>query len=252
MRYWFAGLALPQRPLSAVPRRVVVVLLLALVLQGSLRMWQPPLQPSASDLPPPPPLTLMNFVSLGEPAALAKLLMLYLQAYDYRADNTVPFQKLDYGVITQWLGDMLALDPTAQYPLFSASRVYADIPDQAKTRVMLDFIYREFMGDPDRRWPSLAHAALLAKHRLHDLPLALRYASAIAMLANGPDVPDWARTMNILLLEDMSELEQVKVLLGGLLLSGNIRDPAEARFLKQKLDDLENSSVRKSGSAPPR
>jgi hypothetical protein len=179
-------------------------------------------------------------------------MMLYLQAYDYRKDNVIPFQKLDYRVVCLWLGDMLALDPAAQYPLFAASRVYADIPDPAKTRIMLDFIYREFMADPDRRWPWLADAALLAKHQLHDLPLALRYANAIALLATGPGVPDWARTMRIFLLEDMSELEQVKVLLGGLLLSGNIRDPAEARFLKQKLDALEKSSDANSRSSIPR
>jgi hypothetical protein len=252
MTSWWAGLPVPQRPVSAVPKLIVAILALALALQAGLRFSQPPLQPYASDLPPPPPLTLLRMVSLGEPKALAKLMMVYLQAYDYRADNKVPFQKLDYGFVAQWLGEMLALDPAAQYPLFAASRIYADVPDQAKTRIMLEFIYREFPGDPDRRWPWLATAALLAKHRLHDLPLALRYASAIALLANAPDVPDWARTMNILLLEDMSELDQVKVLLGGLLVSGQIRDPAEARFLKQKLDDLEQSSARKPGATAPR
>ena len=41
---------------------------------------------------------------------------------------------------------------------------------------MLEFVYREFLLDPNRRWPWLAHATVLAKHRLHDLPLALRYA----------------------------------------------------------------------------
>ena len=46
-----------------------------------------------------------------------------------------------------------------------------------------------FFRDPDRRWPWLAHAALVAKHRLADLPLARRYASAVQRYARGPDVP---------------------------------------------------------------
>jgi hypothetical protein len=252
VRLWTASPALPQRPLTAVPRSILAVLALSLALQAGLRLWQAPLEAPATDLPPPPPLAMLNLFALGEPAALAKLMMLYLQAYDYRKDNAIPYQKLDYRVLCLWLGDMLALDPAAQYPLFAASRIYSDIPDLAKTRVMLDFIYREFMADPDHRWLSLATAALLAKHRLHDLPLALRYASAIATLANGPGVPDWARTMRIFILEDMSELEQAKVLLGAMLVSGNIRDPAEARFLKQKLDELEESSDAKPDATDKR
>jgi hypothetical protein len=45
--------------------------------------------------------------------------------------------------------------------------------------------------------------------------------------------------MEIFILEDMSELEAAKIMIGGLLAKGAIRDPAEARFLKQRLDELE-------------
>jgi hypothetical protein len=231
-----------QRPLSAVPRGVVIALALALAVQAAFRLAQAPPSAEGADLPPAPPVPMLKLAAFGEPQALAKLMMMYLQAYDYRADNKIPFQKLDYGVLTQWLHAMLVLDPDAQYPLFAASRIYADIPDQAKTRVMLDFIYREFTVDPDRRWPALATAALLAKHRLSDLPLALRYATAIATLTKGPGVPAWARQMRIFLLEDMNEFELAKVLVAGLVRNGNIHDPAELRFLQQRLEALEQQT----------
>ena len=109
---------------------------------------------------------------------------------------------------------------------------------------MLEFVYREFFADPDHRWQWLAHAALLAKHRLHDLPLARRYAAAIDRSARSPDVPLWARQMEIFILEDMNEFEAARIMLGGLLASGQIRDPAEARFLAQRLKDLEAKSRR--------
>jgi hypothetical protein len=109
---------------------------------------------------------------------------------------------------------------------------------------MLEFVYREFLRDPNQRWPWLAHAALLAKHRLGDLPLALRYASAIDERVTAPDVPLWARQMRIFILEDLNELDAAKILLGGLLASGKIRDPAELRFLKQRLEELEARSHR--------
>jgi hypothetical protein len=103
----------------------------------------------------------------------------------------------------------------------------------------MEFVYQAFLRDPNRRWPWLAHAALLAKHRLHDLPLARRYAAAIDRNTTDPSVPLWARQMEIFILEDMNELEAAKIMIGGLLLSGKINDPAELRFLKERLDELE-------------
>jgi hypothetical protein len=45
--------------------------------------------------------------------------------------------------------------------------------------------------------------------------------------------------MEIFILEDMNELEAAKIMLGGLLASGHLRDPGERRLLKERLDALE-------------
>ena len=119
-----------------------------------------------------------------------------------------------------------------------------------RQRKMLEFIYRRFLEDPDRRWPWLAHAALLAKHRLKDLALARRFASAIDRLATGPDVPGWAKQMEIFILEDMNELEAARVLIGGLLASGRITNPEELRFLDERLKILE-ARIRAQGGSKP-
>jgi tetrahydromethanopterin S-methyltransferase subunit G len=42
----------------------------------------------------------------------------------------------------------------------------------------------------------------------------------------------------------MNELEAAKIMIGGLLLSGKINDPAELRFLKERLDELERRIAR--------
>ena len=165
--------------------------------------------------------------------------MLYLQSFDLGGGNTLPYQRLDYPRLVAWLGSILALDPRSDYPLFSAARIYAEAPDPARSRIALDFVYREFFRDPNRRWPWLAHAAMVAKHRLGDLPLARRYAAAVDRFTTAPEVPLWAKQMEIFILEDMNELEAARIMLGGLLESGAIRDPAEARFLAQRLKELE-------------
>ena len=104
---------------------------------------------------------------------------------------------------------------------------------------MLEFVYRNFLADPNRRWPWLAHAVIMARHRLEDRLLALRYAQALRTHATAPTVPGWARQMEIFLREDMGEYEAAKVLLGGLLASGTVTDPHEQRFLVERLKQLE-------------
>ena len=69
-----------------------------------------------------------------------------------------------------------------------------------------------------------------------------RYAAAIDRYTKSPEVPLWARQMEIFILEDMNELAAARILLGGLLESGTIRDPAEARFLRQRLEELERKT----------
>jgi hypothetical protein len=190
---------------------------------------------AAHELPPAPTAQALRLAGFGESEALARVAMLYVQSFDLGP-------KLDYSRLIAWLRTLLALDPRNQYPLFAAARVYAEIPDPARSRLMLEFIYEQFLLDPDRRWPWMAHAALLAKHRLHDLPLARRYAAAIDRDTKAPDVPLWARQMEVFILEDMNELEAARILLGGMLASGKIHDADEARFLRQKLEELERRS----------
>ena len=227
-----------EKSLSAVPKAVLALLAVALAAQIA---WQAATQadaPAASDLPPAPSVHALRLASLGEPAALARLAMVWLQAFDSRGDNAIPYQHLDYVRLIGWLRAVLATDPRSEYPLFMAARVYAENADPSKMRQMLEFIAEEFVADPLRRWPALAQAALLAKHRLHDLPLARRYAAEIQRLANDRSVPFWAKQMEIFILEDMNELEAARVMLGGLLATGRIQNPDERRFLQRRLEEL--------------
>jgi hypothetical protein len=221
-----------ERPLGSVPAWVWTLLAAALATQIGWQAARRAGTPARSgDLPPAPSVQALRLASFGEPAATARLCMLYLQGF--------ALQRLDYARLVDWLGAVLELDPRSMYPLFAAARVYAEVPDPARSRLTLEFVYREFLRDPNRRWPALAHAALLAKHRLKDLPLALRYAAAIDRYTTAPDVPLWAKQMQIFVLEDMDELEAARIVIGGLLQSGRLTDPAEAAFLKQRHEELE-------------
>jgi hypothetical protein len=121
-----------QRALAAVPRWILCVLAGALAAQIGWQAARRAGAPSASDLPPAPSAAALRLASLGETAALARLAMIWLQAFDSRSDNATPYQKLDYGRLISWLGAILATDPRSAYPLFAAARVYAENADQRK------------------------------------------------------------------------------------------------------------------------
>jgi len=228
-----------ERPLSAVPRSAKIVLIAALAAQMGWQAAAPEPRATASALPPPPAPSWLRASSFGEPIALSQLLVLYLQAFDNQPGVSIPFKDLDYGAVEAWLSRALELDPLGQYPLLMASHLYAQVPDEARRRRMLDFVHREFLRDPNRRWRWLAHAAITAKHQLKDVPLALRYADDIARHA--PAASSWARQMGIFIREDIGELESATVLLGGLLASGEVTDEAEIRFLTERLEKMKNA-----------
>ena len=228
-----------DRPVKDVPVAVMVMLVLALVTQLTWHSRQDPVIAKAEDLPRPMSHRAYVTGSFGEPVAAAKVLNLWLQAFDNQPGISIPLHSLDYEVVADWLDTILALDPEGHYPMLVAARVYGSVSNRVKQRQMLEYIFYKFNEDPNRHWRWLAHAVVTAKHELKDMPLALKYADALAEKATGENVPYWARDMKIIVLEDMGEVEAAKVLVGGLIASGEITDPYELNFLQDKIRVLE-------------
>lgn len=225
-----------QRALAYVPRPVMVLLAIGFILQITFSSLLPRPQPRAAALQPPPSGPALRMIEAFEPIPAAHLLSLYLQAFDNQPGISIPFRELDYDRVQQWLLTALRLDPHGQYPLLMASQLYGQVNDPPRQRSMLEFVYRHYFDDPERRWRWLAHAAIMAKHRLKDLPTALRFARAIS--EHSKSAPPWARQMHIFLLEDMGEYEAARILLGGLLAADGVTDQRERILLLQRLEDL--------------
>src|SRR5512145_209858 len=157
MRAWLRRGAARERPVTDVPVAVRAGVAVLLVTQIVLSCWQPGPAASAQALPDLPATPVLRAVGLGDPIPLAQLLTLYLQAFDNQPGISIPFLRLDYGRVEAWLNAALELDPAGQYPLLMAAQVYGQVPDPARQRRMLEFVYRRFQADPDRRWRWLAH-----------------------------------------------------------------------------------------------
>lgn len=226
-----------ERPFTDLPKFLLPLLVTALAFQLFWHASQSRHTAQYEPLPPPPPPALFSIMAMGDNILASRVLDIWLQGHDNQPGISIPYNQLDYARITQWLNLSLQLDARDGYPLLTAAHIYATVNDTARTRIMLDFIEQKFIEQPAYRWRALADAAITAKHRLKDLPLALRYAETLATHA-GNDVPYWAKDIRLIVLEEMGEKEAVRVLIGGLLQNGDITDPYELRFLQQRLNDL--------------
>ena len=228
-----------ERPVAAVPPAVRWMLAAALALQVGWHAWRPDPRAEAQPLGPVPAADVLQVAALGDRAALARMLMLGLLVHDRQPGLSIPFMRLDYERVAGWLDAIIDLDPRADAPLLAAARLYGSVSDPGRQRTMFALVHRRFLEDPDRRWPWLAHAAVMAKHRLGDSMLALRYARAVTEHATGPHVPAWVRDMSALIAADIGELETARIIIGGLLHGGRVRDPREVRFLGARLEEIE-------------
>lgn len=230
------------KPLRAVPVPLRWLLLVLLVAQTTWHHLQGDPSATVRPLHAPPSSSVLEALALSDDAVLARLMMLWLHAHDTQPGVSLPFNQLDYDLLIAWLSRIEHLDPRSQVTQVSALRVYGAVSDRARQRQMLEFVHRSFLQAPDRRWRWLAEAVIVAKHRLKDLDLALRYARSLRRHATGPQVPYWARDLEVVVLEDMGELEAARILVGGLLASGELDDPVEIRYLEQKLKELQQGA----------
>lgn len=233
-----------EAPWSRVPGTAWAWLLAALLLTALWVPLRPPPVARAVDLPAAPALAPLRLLALGEPETLTRLLLALLFSYDTQPGVSLRYRDLDYERVADWLGRLLQLDPEGQGPLLAAARLYGEVNDPPRQRRMIDFIRSHYPEDRVRRWPWMAHAVFLARHRLQDLPLALALARELAQDAP-PEVPAWARQMHLFVLEDMGEVEAAKILIGGLLSSGKLEDPNEAQFLAWRLRQMESGPAGK-------
>jgi len=227
-----------HRKLNALPISFTPIFLIVLLLQIFVHLEQREQRASAEELPFPPSIAAFQVSSLGEPTTFARVLMLWLQAFDNQPGISIPFQDLDYERVEAWLSHIIDLDPRGQYPLLAASRLYAEVSDKNKQRQMLDFVAERYLEDPAMRWPWLAHAVVIAKHRIKDTELALKYARLLTATKEVESIPGWAQQMEVFILEDMGEFEAAQILIGGLLSSGIVTDSYEIHFLKERLEQL--------------
>jgi hypothetical protein len=227
-----------NRPTAPTPKWTASMLIAGFALQLMLT-WNISNQQGLDSSPGKPLQQLTTTVlSLGEAPLSAYAMNLYIQTFDSQAQKSLGIRTLDHSAIRQWLSQAIEINPKSSYSLLLASRVYASAANPSDARKTLEFVHEHFLRSPKQNWPWLAHAVHVARYELGDIELAKRYARSIAQHATSPEVPSWAKQLEVFILEANNEIDAARQLLGGLINSGQIKDLAELQFLASRLKQL--------------
>ena len=237
MKTWTARAG--QRSYRNVPGWISAAFLLLLVFQILLGIQKEPPEARIHELPSTPPLAYLKVLDFGDPQFLSRLIVLWLQAHDYQQGVSLSYSEINYERLISWLDASVELDSRHDYPLLLASRVYTMVADSERQKLMLEYVAHAFAERPVQRWRFLAHAVYVARHRLENKNLSLKYARLLREETRQGEVPDWARQMHIFILADMGKIEAAKVLLGGLHESGELQDEGEYKYLLKRLQEQE-------------
>ncbi len=227
------------RSVKQVPLLILCMAVFFMLLQLELSIKQKENNKySFQQLTKPQNVDFYRMISLGSNRLMSYLLAIGLQLHDNQKGKHVSYSRLDYDFLSQWLRTVYLLNPDSEYPAFLASRVYSQVKEKNKVRLMIQQIELMFESNPQKFWRRMTEACLLAKHQLKDLDLALNLAKQISSLPQSIKMPFWARDMKLILLDELDQNESAALLIVSLLQSGQIIDTDEKRFLEFRLSKI--------------
>ena len=227
------------RPVATVPIVIRALLMLGLCLQLGWSGLSPALTTTAQPLPAVPAAELLQLAAFGEPQTLARLLMLWLQAYDDQPGLSIPFAELDYTRLSNWLGR--AAGPGPPFPI---PRCWRPVVSTRKHRTPAakDTCWHSYTG---ASWKTRTAAGPGWRMRfmspgtvstIRNWPLD--YARALRLNVTSASVPPWVAQLELFVLEDLGEAQSARLLIGALLASNRLSGN-ELRFLQDRLATLE-------------
>jgi len=229
-----------ERPMRMLPRPLLVGFALLLLLQAvNHQLGRERREAIYHPLSRPFSAEVYRGMAMGSFRLFGYLLSLRLQLHDNQAGQHFRYSLMNYDLLLDWLKTLSDIDTDSEYPMLLASRIYTQTSNPERLRKILGFIERRFDDNPQLHWRRLAEASLIAKHKLHDLDLALRFADKLAKQPASVKMPHWARDFQFLLLAELNETESAIAIIQALLQSGSIKDPDEQRFLRGKLSDFQ-------------
>ncbi|MBF0334528.1 MAG: hypothetical protein HQL38_15015 [Alphaproteobacteria bacterium] len=192
------------------------------------------MRPDFGLVPPVPTPEAMDALGFGDRQALYRVLALGIQNTGDDGGRFTPLDRYDYVRLGGWFMALDGLDPVSDFLPVVAGYHYSNTPKRADILHVVTYLRHHARFDPKRNWRWLAHGVYLAKHRMRDQRLALELARELTDL-DVPDMPTWARQMQVFILADLGENEAARALMLALLKGDPNLSPEERNFMQHVL-----------------
>ncbi len=186
-------------------------------------------------VPPVPSRNSAVMMTLGDSEFSYRFLALILQNLGNTGRDIVPLKNYDYEKLGKWFFLLHELDPASDHIPMIASYYFGGTRVPEDVAVVVNYLKVVGQIPVSEKWRWLAHAAYLARHRMHDLPLALKLAYKLKNLPNSSKFPQWARQMPAFILKEQGEKEAAKHMMENMLVTEKTIHPEEINFMKAYL-----------------
>ena len=161
-------------------------------------------------VPPVPSRNGAVMMTLGDSELSYRFLALILQNLGNTGRDTVPLKSYDYEKLGKWFFLLHELDPASDHVPMIAAYYFGGTRIPKDVAVVVDYLGVVGQIPVGEKWRWLAHAAYLARHRMHDLSLALKLAYKLARMPGKDEFPQWARQMPAFILKEQGENEAAR------------------------------------------
>ena len=215
---------------------VTLLVLLGLQITLAQNLWQ--IRATKEQLLPPLiSADYVNFLSLSDPQFFFRTMIFTIQHTGDLNGQRVPLKDYDYTKLLNWFTLLERLDPDSQLPPLLAGYYFSSTPDPQQIQQIIDYLVRHAQTYPQTKWRWLVHAIYLARHRLHDLPQALKLSYILARL-DVPGLPTWTKQMPAFILVDMNDTDAARTLMESILTSDPTLSNEEKSFINSYLKKL--------------
>ena len=221
--------------MRAIPVKALIAVLLALGLQVAFWSQTRDLRAGWEGVPPVPSPKVALALALGDRQFLYRASAFTLQNMGDEGGRVTPLRDYDYRRLGRWFRLLDGFDAESEYLPFLVGYYFSQSTDKEDVRVVIGYLARIAMRDPERNWRWLMHAVYLARHRVKDTRLALDPAYRAAAL-DAPGIPLWTKQMPAFVLAEIGEKEAARDLFEALLESDSSIPPEEMEFMQGYID----------------
>lgn len=189
------------------------------------------IRPDLTITPTPPGKHLLKLFSMGDDIFVYRHFGYKIQMAGDDYGTTTPLRDYSYDKLQKWFLLLNEFDNKSEFIPSLAGLYFSNSQNPMDNTYIVDYLLEFVKINPSKNWRWATTSLYLANTKLHDKE-RIKIATELLLNANSNDVPLWARSLGIFIMEDKDICQSVKFL---------------SQISKEELTDILNDKLVASG-----